>query len=152
MMEFLYANQFNAIIEMLEECEDLKPVKMTEGSVGYDIKSKIDCILYKKRIVKIPCGFKIQLPAGYEAQIRPRSSFGVRGIIMPNSPGTIDTDYRGEVSVLLTTLNDEKVEIKAGERIAQMVISKVYSPSIVFDKVDETFRGENGFGSTGKIE
>ena len=100
----------------------------------------------------IPTGFKIELPAGYEAQIRPRSGMAIKhGISMINSPGTIDEDYRGEVKIAVVNLSKDAYTIEPNERIAQMVITKVEQPQIIpVLKVSETLRGAGGFGSTGK--
>jgi len=136
-------------IEMLKGCEDLKPKYMTAGSVGMDIKSAEDVILEPKEIRLIGSGFKVQLPNRYEAQIRARSSLVMNGVFVINSPGTIDTDYRGEVKILLCNLG-MPYKINRGDRIAQMIINKVARPVIEYGEVNETKRGEGGFGSTGK--
>ncbi len=100
----------------------------------------------------VPCGFAMALPAGYEAQVRPRSGLAAKhGITVLNSPGTVDADYRGEVMVILVNLGSESVTISRGERIAQMVIAPVVQPAfVVRDELDETVRGSGGFGSTGR--
>ncbi len=100
----------------------------------------------------IPTGIAIAVPSGYEAQIRPRSGLALReGITMLNSPGTIDADYRGEVMLIVINHGTAPVEIKRGERLAQMVICPVAKAEIrIVDELDETERGEGGFGSTGK--
>jgi len=99
----------------------------------------------------VPSGFKMALPQGYEAQIRPRSGLALKkGITLPNSPGTIDTDYRGEVGVILMNLGDEPFVIERGDRIAQMVIAPItVGVWAECDDLDETARGAGGFGSTG---
>ena len=100
-----------------------------------------------------PTGIYIQLPEGYEAQIRPRSGLAIKhGISIVNGPGTIDADYRGEIRVILVNLSNEKFTINDGERICQMVISKHERAEwIEVDILDETERGEGGFGHTGKV-
>lgn len=102
-------------------------------------------------IALIPCGFAMALPVGYEAQIRPRSGLAVKhGVSMPNTPGTIDADYRGEVKVPLINLGRADFVVEHGMRIAQMVITPVAHAIIdEVDSLDETGRGEGGFGSTG---
>lgn len=102
-------------------------------------------------IALIPCGFAMAFPDGFEAQVRPRSGLAVKhGISMPNAPGTIDADYRGEVKVPLINLGREAFAIEHGMRIAQMVIAPVARAEIVeVDSLDETPRGAGGFGSTG---
>ncbi len=100
----------------------------------------------------VPCGFAMALPAGYEAQVRPRSGLAAKhGITVLNSPGTIDADYRGEVMVIVINLGQDSFRIERGERIAQMVVAPVVQPSfIVGEELDETTRGAGGFGSTGR--
>ena len=103
--------------------------------------------------VLIPCGFAMALPAGFEAQVRPRSGLASKhGVTMPNTPGTIDADYRGEVKVPLINLGREPFVVKHGTRIAQMVIAKVERAAIeeVAD-LDPTGRGAGGFGRTGGV-
>jgi dUTP diphosphatase len=102
-------------------------------------------------IVKIPLGLAIAIPPGYEGQIRPRSGLATKfGVTVPNAPGTVDADYRGEMFVALINLGPEPYTIKHGHRIAQMVIAKVASPILVeVDQLDATDRGASGFGSTG---
>ena len=99
----------------------------------------------------VPTGFAVAIPAGYEAQIRPRSGFAARsGVTVLNAPGTIDSDYRGEVMVLLVNLGQDRVDIRPGERIAQMVIAPVArAEAETGDELPPTRRGAGGFGSTG---
>lgn len=99
----------------------------------------------------IGCGFAMALPEGYEAQVRPRSGLAVRfGVTIPNAPGTIDADYRGEVKVALINLGAEPFTVEPGMRIAQMVVAPVARAAVVeADSLDETARGPGGFGSTG---
>ena len=99
----------------------------------------------------IPCGFHLAVPVGYEAQIRPRSGLAVRhGIIVPNAPGTIDADYRGEVCVILGNIGREPFVVRRGMRIAQMVVAGVTRAEVAeVESLDETERGEGGFGHTG---
>jgi len=101
-------------------------------------------------ILLIPLGFAMAIPPGHEAQVRPRSGLGARGISLPNSPGTIDADYRGEVRVPLINLGQERFTIEPGMRIAQMVIAPVARVAITeVAELDATQRGGGGFGSTG---
>ena len=130
------------------------PNYMTEGASGMDLCAALDApvLLQPQGRALIPCGFSMEVPEGYEAQIRPRSGLAIRhGITCLNSPGTIDHDYRGEIKIILVNHGQEAFEIKAGERIAQMVIAKVERLKIelVMD-ISETSRGGGGFGSTGK--
>ena len=125
----------------------------TEHAAGMDIRANLDepVVLKPMQRVLIPTGLYIELPEGYEAQIRPRSGLALKkGIGILNSPGTIDADYRGEVCVILVNLSSEAFVIEDGERIAQMVIAKHEQP--VWQEVevlDETERGAGGFGHTG---
>jgi dUTP pyrophosphatase len=100
----------------------------------------------------VPCGFAMALPAGYEAQVRPRSGLAAKhGVTVLNSPGTIDADYRGEVKVILVNLGQEDFVVTRGERVAQMVVAPVVQPDFaVVEMLDETARGSGGFGSTGR--
>lgn len=109
-------------------------------------------MLQKGERALIHTGVRVALPVGYEAQVRPRSGLALKhGIILPNSPGTIDADYRGEIGVILMNLGDEPYEVKCGDRIAQMVVAPVCQVKFEeADELDETARGEGGFGSSGK--
>ncbi len=140
-------------IEKMAHCKEL-PQYQTAGSAGMDIRAAIDepiTVGSLERIL-VPTGLKIELPAGYEAQIRPRSGMAIKhGITMINSPGTIDEDYRGEVKIAVVNISKDAYTIQPDERIAQMVIAKVEQPEIVpVLLVSETLRGAGGFGSTGK--
>lgn len=128
------------------------PRYMTDGAVGMDLAAAIDSALTLAPGARtlVPCGFAIAIPRGYEGQVRPRSGLALRqGISIPNSPGTIDPDYRGEVAVLLVNLGTESVEIEPGQRIAQLVVCPV--ARCEFEEVEEldaTVRGDGGFGHT----
>ncbi|MCF8379889.1 MAG: dUTP diphosphatase [Bacteroidales bacterium] len=130
------------------------PQYSTEFSAGLDLRANInaDIVLKSLERVLIPTGLYIELPKGLEAQIRPRSGLALKhGISIVNSPGTIDSDYRGEIGVILINLSKEEFTIKNGERICQMVISR--HENIEWQHVDtlqESARGEGGFGHTGK--
>ncbi len=102
-------------------------------------------------IVKVPLGYACAIPVGYEGQVRPRSGISTRfGISLPNAPGTIDADYRGEMFIALINLSKEPYTIRHGDRIAQMIIAPVAHATIrLVDELDDTLRGSNGFGSTG---
>lgn len=130
------------------------PEYATEQSAGVDLRANIedDILLEPLNRVLIGTGLYIQLPKGYEAQIRPRSGLAAKhGITVLNSPGTIDADYRGEIKVILVNLSHQSFVINPGERIAQMIITTHEKVEFnVVDKLDETVRGEGGFGSTGK--
>ena len=129
------------------------PEYETEGSAGMDIRAYIDepVIIKPGERKLIPTGLRIQLPAGYEAQIRARSGLAIRnGITLINAIGTIDSDYRGEIKVGLVNLSDEDHVIENGDRIAQMVISE-YKRAVLepAEDLEETERGSGGFGHTG---
>jgi dUTP pyrophosphatase len=102
-------------------------------------------------VTLVPCGFYMAIPPGFEAQMRPRSGLAVKhGIILPNSPGTIDADYRGEVCVILGNVGRDSFTVKRGMRIAQMVISTIQQAQVVeVEQLDQTARGHGGFGHTG---
>jgi len=129
------------------------PVYATEHAAGMDLCAAIDAptTLQPGERQRIPTGIAMAIPIGYEGQVRPRSGLAFRhGITMVNSPGTIDADYRGEVSVLMINLGQESVEISPGDRIAQLVIAPVMQVSLQpVAQLDETVRGAGGFGHTG---
>lgn len=130
------------------------PHYATKGSSGMDIRAalKEPEVLNPGDIKLIPTNLSVEIPLGYEIQMRPRSGLAAKhGIGLLNSPGTIDSDYRGEIKVILFNFGKEPFEIKSGERIAQMVIAKVYKAEIEeSSNLEETQRGDGGFGHTGK--
>ena len=141
-------------IKFLEHGKDLgMPHYMTEGSAGVDLRAAINEMIVLKPMERrlIPTGFAIALPNNFEAQVRPRSGLAYKnGVTVLNSPGTIDSDYRGEIKVLLINLGNEDFIIERGERIAQMIIQKCEKAIFsVVDKLDETGRSSGGYGSTG---
>ncbi|HNW97580.1 MAG TPA: dUTP diphosphatase [Bacteroidales bacterium] len=129
------------------------PAYETEHSAGMDIRANLDnpVILMPMERSLISTGLFIELPAGFEAQIRPRSGLAIKkGITVLNTPGTIDADYRGEVKVILVNLSAEKYIVEDGERIAQMIISRHEKAEIIEAEIlQETARGAGGFGHTG---
>lgn len=129
------------------------PRYMTPHSAGMDIYAAVkkDIVLEKGEIALIPTGFAMAIPEGFEAQIRPRSGLAVKhGIGLINSPGTIDSDYRGEVMIPAINLGTKKYTLKRGDRIAQMIIKRVYHARIeVVEQLDKTVRNTGGFGHTG---
>ncbi|UCD74527.1 MAG: dUTP diphosphatase [Phycisphaerales bacterium] len=139
-------------IKRLSDLADL-PTYQSEHASGLDLHAALaePVILEAGEIRLIPCGFAVAVPVGYEAQIRPRSGLATRhGISIPNAPGTIDADYRGEVKVSLVNLGREQFTIEPNMRIAQMVIGPVaYCAVEEVEELDETARGPGGFGSTG---
>ncbi len=116
-----------------------------------DIRSAVDLIIPPKEWRAVPTGLKVEIPHGYEIQVRPRSGLALKyGITVLNSPGTIDSDYRGEIKVLLINHSDKAFEIKKGDRIAQIAIRKVEDVQFVLvEELSETERNEGGFGSSG---
>jgi len=130
------------------------PSYSTEHSAGMDVRAAIEneMILKPGEIVLVPTNLSVEIPAGYEIQVRPRSGLAIKhGIGVLNSPGTIDSDYRGEVKIILFNFGKEVFVIKRGERIAQLVLSKVYQAELTeVEKLNETVRGSGGFGHTGK--
>jgi dUTP pyrophosphatase len=135
-------------------CEDLPlPRYMSDGASGMDLHAAVDgdFVLQPGEVRVVPTGLHISLPRGYEAQIRPRSGLALKnGISIPNAPGTVDSDYRAEVGVILVNLGSQAFTITRGMRIAQMVICKVSRAQVVeVAELDETERQFGGFGSTG---
>ena len=139
-------------IVMLENCEDLMPAKAHFDDAAFDLRSRVDMVLPVRKSVVVPAGFSLELPVGYEAQIRPRSGLALKyDLMLTNSPGTIDAGYRGEVGVIMYNGGTEEFTIKRGDRIAQMVIAKLPEVNLVAaESLSETGRGSGGFGSTGK--
>ena len=129
------------------------PHYATDASAGMDLRANLESPIILKPLERtiVKTGIYIQLPAGYEAQVRPRSGLALKkGVTVLNSPGTIDADYRGEVGVILINLSSEQFTIEDGERIAQMVVAKYEQAEWVeAEALEETSRGAGGFGSTG---
>ena len=141
-------------VKRLSHAKDLPlPAYATPLSSGLDLRAAIDKPIRVKPLerVLIPTGLILEIPEGYEGQIRPRSGLALKkGLTVLNAPGTIDADYRGEVKVILINLGSEEVVIEPGERIAQLVIAPVQRVEVVeVQEVTPTERGEGGFGSTG---
>lgn len=130
------------------------PEYATSASAGLDLRANIDEPIVLKSLERyaVPTGLFIELPIGYEAQIRPRSGLAFKnGITVLNSPGTIDADYRGEIKIIVVNLSNEPFTINNGERVAQMVIAKHEQAEwLLVEQLDDTERGTGGFGSTGK--
>ena len=130
------------------------PKYETSGSAGMDVRANISepIVLGSLERVLVPTGIKMAIPEGYEVQVRPRSGLALKhGISMANTPGTIDSDYRGEIGVILINLSKEEYIIQLQERIGQLVLNKVAQMDFeVVESLDETERGAGGFGHTGK--
>jgi dUTP pyrophosphatase len=141
-------------VKIINKSQHPLPAYETILSAGMDLRASLteSIILQPMQRALIPTGLYIELPAGTEAQIRPRSGLAFKhGITVLNSPGTIDADYRGEIKVLLINLSQEPFEIKDSERIAQMIISKHETVEWqLVESINQTERGEGGFGHTGK--
>jgi dUTP pyrophosphatase len=140
-------------VKIINQSKNPLPTYETNGSAGMDLRANIDAPITLNSLERalIPTGLFIELPQGYEAQVRPRSGLAAkRGLTCLNSPGTVDSDYRGELKVILVNLSNEPQTIEPAERIAQMVIAR--HERIHWQEVeilDDTERGAGGFGSTG---
>jgi dUTP pyrophosphatase len=128
------------------------PQQATPGSAGYDLASAEDVVLQPMERKLVSTGIRIAIPPGYECQIRPRSGLAIRhGISLPNTPATIDSDYRGEIKVPMINLGAEAFSITRGMRIAQMIFAEVAPARFeLVNELPESDRGEGGFGSTGR--
>ena len=141
-------------IKIVNKSKHPLPEYKTKSSAGLDIRANIDEPIMLKSLERklVPTGLFIELPDGYEAQMRPRSGLALNeGITLLNTPGTIDADYRGEIGVILVNLSHEVTQINDGDRICQMVINKVEQAELIeVEELGETERGRGGFGHTGK--
>lgn len=140
-------------VNIINRSSNALPAYETLGSAGMDLRANLENSFTLKPLERklVPTGLFLELPQGYEAQIRPRSGLAFKkGISVLNSPGTIDADYRGELGVLLINLSNDDFVIEHGERIAQMVIAKHEQPELIeVNELTDTARGTGGFGSTG---
>ena len=138
--------------KMLSGCADLAPRKAHDDDAAWDLRSRADLELPPRVSTLVPTGLFLELPAGYEAQVRPRSGLALKhNLMLTNSPGTVDAGYRGEVGVIMFNAGDSPFPVKRGDRIAQMVIAKL--PDVELEEAEtlnETGRGAGGFGSTGR--
>ena len=141
-------------IKIINKSEHKLPEYETGASAGMDLRANISEAVILKPLARaiIKTGLFIELPVGFEAQVRPRSGLAAKhGLTVLNSPGTVDADYRGEIGVILVNLSNTDFKIKNGERIAQLVIAKHERATwLEVNQLNETSRGEGGFGSTGK--
>jgi dUTP pyrophosphatase len=142
-------------VKIINQSKNPIPEYATDGAAGLDIRAHLDAPVTLKSIERflVPTGLFIQLPDGYEAQIRPRSGLAIKqGLTCLNSPGTIDADYRGEIKIIMINLSGEEQTIHPGDRIAQMVVSPVQRVKLKLVKeIEITKRNEGGFGHTGKL-
>jgi len=142
------------LVEVLPHGEGIGlPEPASPHAAGMDLRAAVpaDVTIGPGETVLVPTGLRLAVPRGYEAQVRPRSGLALRhGLIVPNSPGTIDADYRGEVQVILHNLGPEPFTVRRGDRIAQLVVAPVVQAVVRrVEALDETARGEGGFGHTG---
>ena len=144
----------NIPVNIINQSANELPTYATAGSAGMDIRANLEqpVVLQSLERALIPTGLFIELPDGYEAQVRPRSGLAIKqGITCLNTPGTIDSDYRGELKVILINLSKEPQTINHGDRIAQMIVAAVTKAALVLvQELNTTKRGEGGFGHTGK--
>lgn len=140
-------------VKIINKSTNQNPSYETDGSAGVDLRANIEdsIVLHPFERMLIPTGLFMEIPEGYEGQVRPRSGLAIKhGITVLNTPGTVDSDYRGEVCVILINLSQDQYVIKNGERIAQMVFSKVEKAAFAeVRELSETERGDGGFGHTG---
>lgn len=139
---------------MAEGCQQLAPAKAHADDAGYDLRSREELVLAPGERALVKTGLFLQLPTGFEAQVRPRSGWALKhGITVVNAPGTVDAGYRGEVGVILLNTDSKPFPIVRGDRIAQMVIQRLPEIELVeVTELEESHRGAGGFGSTGKVE
>lgn len=138
-------------VPIVLDAEELVPAYASEAAAGMDLKANESVVLKPMERYAVSTGIRVAIPEGYEGQVRPRSGLALKkGLSIPNAPGTIDADYRGEVKVILINLGNEPIAIDKGDRIAQLVVAPVakvhWQPC---DELPETTRGTGGFGSTG---
>jgi dUTP pyrophosphatase len=141
-------------VQRLEHFGDLElPAYATEGAAGMDVVAAEDVTLPPGGRHAVATGLAMAVPDGFELQVRPRSGLALKhGISLPNTPGTIDSDYRGELKIILINLGDRDFEVRRGDRIAQLVLAPVVRASwLKVDELDDTARGKGGFGSTGGV-
>lgn len=141
------------VFQRLPGNDDLPlPTYATAGAAGFDLRAAASLSLAPGQFAMVPTGFAMAIPAGFEMQVRPRSGLAAKhGVTVLNTPGTVDSDYRGEVAVILINHGSARFEINRGDRIAQGVIAAaVQMPLVEVDSLDATARGSGGFGSTGQ--
>jgi dUTP pyrophosphatase len=151
---FAKNNKNNMKVKIINKSNNELPTYETSASAGLDLRAFIPetiTLLPLERNL-IQTGLFLEIPEGYEAQVRPRSGLAIKnGITVLNAPGTIDADYRGEIGVILVNISQDNFEINTGDRIAQLIFAKVKQAKwILTEELSETERGEGGFGSTGK--
>ncbi len=139
-------------IKMLEGCSDLAPKKAHHDDAAFDLRSRVEMELKPAEPHLVPTGVFMEIPPGYEGQVRPRSGLALKhAISVLNSPGTIDAGYRGELCVIIMNCGKEPYSVKRGDRIAQLAICKLPEVELeIVDQLSDSMRGAGGFGSTGK--
>ena len=141
-------------VQIINKSKHATPNYETDGAAGMDLRANIESsiVLQSLERVVIKTGLFIALPVGFEAQVRPRSGMALKhGVSVLNTPGTIDADYRGEIGVILVNLSNQEFEINCGDRIAQMVVAQYATAQFdLVETLEDSERGEGGFGSTGK--
>ena len=138
-------------VKILVESNSVMPTYASSQAAGLDLRTSIDFNLHPGERRLIPTGLRLEIPIGYEGQVRPRSGLALKnGISMVNSPGTIDSDYRGEIGLILINHGSETFEAKQGDRIGQIVFAPVTRVELVqVEELEDSSRGEQGFGSSG---
>lgn len=150
----MHSPEVPVLVKRLPHGEDLPlPAYATDGASGMDVVAAEDVDLAPGARHAVATGLSIAIPHGYEIQVRPRSGLALKhGVTVPNTPGTIDSDYRGELKVIMINLGAETFSIRRGDRVAQLIIAPVTRGSWVeVSELDETARGDGGFGSTGGL-
>lgn len=150
----MYSDPIPVPVKRLPHFEGLElPAYATEGAAGMDVLAAEDVTLAPGARHAVATGLAVAIPHGFEIQVRPRSGLALKhGVTVPNTPGTIDSDYRGELKVIMINHGQAAFEIRRGDRIAQLVLAPVVQATwLKVDELDETARGEGGFGSTGGV-
>ena len=150
----MHSPEIPVMVKRLPHGEDLPlPAYATDGAAGMDVVSAEDVDLAPGARHAVATGLAVAIPHGYEIQVRPRSGLALKhGVTVPNTPGTIDSDYRGELKVIMINLGTESFAIRRGDRVAQLVVAPVTRGTwLEVEELDATARGEGGFGSTGGL-
>ena len=149
----IFVHMHDVEIKVINNSENALPAYATSGSSGMDLRANLSIPVVLKPLERamVPTGLYLEIPVGYEAQVRPRSGLAWKnGITCLNSPGTVDSDYRGEIKIIMVNLSAEAHTIKSGDRIAQMVICKIENALLKpVQQLESSIRGEGGFGHTG---
>ena len=149
----IFVHMHDVEIKVINNSENALPAYATPGSSGMDLRANLSIPVVLKPLERamVPTGLYLEIPVGYEAQVRPRSGLAWKnGITCLNSPGTVDSDYRGEIKIIMVNLSAEEHTIKSGDRIAQMVICKIEKALLKSaEQLESSIRGEGGFGHTG---